>query len=42
MEVIFALLRYAMHKYQNRLIMNYLLSFAILNRLLLWMKVDIV
>jgi hypothetical protein len=35
MEIIFALLRYAMRKFQTRLIMNYLLSFAILNHLLL-------
>jgi hypothetical protein len=35
MEIIFALLRYAMRKFQTHLIMNYLLSFAIPNLLLL-------
>jgi hypothetical protein len=41
MEIIFALLRYATRKFQTHLIMNYLLSFAILNLLLLQMKDDI-
>jgi hypothetical protein len=42
MEIIFPLLRYAMCKFQTHLIMNYLLSFATMNHLLLETKVDIV
>jgi hypothetical protein len=42
MEVIFALLRYAMPKFYTRLTMNYPLSFVIQNRSLFEMEVDII
>jgi hypothetical protein len=42
MEIIFALLRYAMRKFYTRLTMNYPLSFVIPNRSLLETKIDIV
>jgi hypothetical protein len=42
MEIIFALPRYAKRKFQTHLIMSYLFSFAILNHLLLYTRVDIV
>jgi hypothetical protein len=42
MEITFALLRYAMRKFETRLTMNYPLSFVIPNHSLLELKVDIV